>query len=91
MHEFEIDRRHYPYATMRVGDGTYVVYMPTQEKLYPTALPEALALRVCARMNEVHYATGRKERMDALPIVRDEQLHQSVQFSTINEQQGRNG
>lgn len=60
MRDFEIDEARYPYADMRIGDNTFIVNIPTLDKVYPHPVPLPVALSVALRLNTLYYL-GREQ------------------------------
>ena len=53
---FEIDKGSYPYTATRIGDATYVLHTPTQQKVLEVPLPHSVAANVALRINTNYHA-----------------------------------
>ena len=56
MRDPEIDQIYYPYGNLRIGDNTYLAYIPALKKVYPHPVPLVLALHVAHRLNNLYHA-----------------------------------
>lgn len=54
---FEYDRGSYPYTATRIGDNTFVLHTPTQQRVLGVPLPHSLAANVALRINTQYHAS----------------------------------
>ncbi len=60
MRDHEIDQTRYPYGDLRIGDNTFVAYIPTLTKVYPQPVPLVVAAAAAARLNALHHSGERE-------------------------------
>lgn len=65
---FEYDKSSYPYSEMRQGDGTFLIYTPSLDKLCKLPLPHAVVYQAALELNIAYWGTPKK---DITPLLKN--------------------